>query len=149
VQSADYPEYLNGGLAPNAWGTEEREQPSSTSRTNRTSNPLLRRCDSDSFWPPNKATAASAAITASITAAIVVRSVVHRHLSAVVVVVLVRLVVLQVIILLAEVAGGQQEDTEPEPETEAAAVPETEVVAGRTAAATAIPRRPSRCTAVA
>jgi len=148
VQSADYPEYLNGGLAPNAWGTEEREQPSSTSRTNRTSNPLLRRCDSDSFWPPNKATAASAAITASITAAIVVRSVVHRHLSAVVVVV-VRLVVLQVIILLAEVAGGQQEDTEPEPETEAAAVPETEVVAGRTAAATAIPRRPSRCTAVA
>jgi len=61
----------------------------------------------------------------------------------------VRLVVLQVIILLAEVAGGQQEDTEPEPETEAAAVPETEVVAGRTAAATAIPRRPSRCTAVA
>jgi len=148
VQSADYPEYLNGGLAPNAWGTEEREQPSSTSRTNRTSNPLLRRCDSDSFWPPNKATAASAAITASITAAIVVRSVVHRHLSAVVVVV-VRLVVLQEIILLAEVAGGQQEDTEPEPETEAAAVPETEVVAGRTAAATAIPRRPSRCTAVA
>ncbi|KAH8339186.1 hypothetical protein KR074_006673 [Drosophila pseudoananassae] len=109
-----------------------------------------RRCRCDSFWPPNKATiAANAAIT------VATRSVVHRQFpeevaleeeeEVVVVVEAVHRVPLVSLEEAEEVALEQLLGEKLELEVELEALAATE----RTAAATAIPKSPSRCTAVA